>query len=182
MQLIILDRDGVINRDSADYIKNAAEWQALPGSLGAIARLNKAGYRVVVISNQSGIARGKFSRQDLDAIHAKLCDELRANGGHVDAILYCPHGPVDGCRCRKPEPGLFLEAMQRFEAPTDTVIAVGDKASDIEAARRAGITQTVLVKTGLSPDPSAGCCDLKGVPEYPDLAAMVEVLLERGAV
>lgn len=182
MRLIILDRDGVINRDSADYIKNAAEWQALPGSLEAIAQLNQVGYRVVVISNQSGLARGKFTQEDLDAIHAKLCQELQAKGGHVDAILYCPHAPTDGCQCRKPEPGMFLEAMRRFSATTDTVIAVGDKASDIDAARRAGIKQTVLVTTGLSPDPSAGCCDLQGVPEYPDLATMVEVLLERGAV
>ena len=107
MKLVILDRDGVINKDSDDYIKSPDEWIPIPGSLKAIARLNHAGYRVVIISNQSGLARGLFNIDDLNAIHQKMIDELAKVGGHIDSISFCPHGPDDKCDCRKPQPSLM---------------------------------------------------------------------------
>lgn len=147
MKLVILDRDGVINEDSDAYIKTPDEWQAVPGSLAAIARLSRAGWRVVVASNQSGLARGYFSMDTLNAIHAKMRRELAQAGGHLDAIFVCPHGPDDGCRCRKPAPGLFEDIARRYDVNLAGVPTVGDSLRDLQAAVQLGC-KPWLVRTG----------------------------------
>lgn len=144
---VILDRDGTINVDSDDFIKSPAEWLPLPGSLEAIALLNRHGYKVVVISNQSGIARGLFDLATLEAIHAKMRQMVFDTGGSIAAIYFCPHGPDDACDCRKPKDGLF----RRFAGDTQTdlseVFAIGDSLRDIQAAESAG-AKPMLVRTG----------------------------------
>ena len=114
MKLVILDRDGTINRDSDDYIKSPEEWQALPGALEGIARLTHAGWRIVIASNQSGLGRGLFDVAALNAMHAKMNKQLAAMGGRIDAVFYCPHTPDENCRCRKPLPGLFEQIGLRY--------------------------------------------------------------------
>ena len=147
MKLAILDRDGVINHDSDAYIKSPDEWVPIPGSLEAIARLSRAGWKVVMASNQSGLARGLFTIETLNAIHAKLRHELAQAGGALDAIFICPHGPDDGCECRKPRPGLFLDIARRYDISLQDVPAVGDSARDLQAASAAGCSPW-LVMTG----------------------------------
>ena len=148
MKLVILDRDGVINEDSDEFIKSPDEFIPIRSSLEAIARLNHAGYQVVIITNQSGIARKYLDIAVLNNIHDKLRISLAAIGGSVEAILYCPHGPVDHCECRKPKTGLFQELMQRFRLESLAgVYAVGDSQRDLEAASAVGALP-VLVKTG----------------------------------
>lgn len=177
MKLIILDRDGVINEDSDDYIKAPEEFVPIPGSLEAITRLNQAGYRVVVATNQSGVARGYFTLDTLDRIHAKLQRSLSAVGGHVDAIVYCPHGPDQGCECRKPRPGMLVEIAARLGTALSGVPAVGDSLRDVEAALAAGATP-ILVRTGKGERTlKASASELGKVPVYEDLAAAVDHLL-----
>ena len=147
MKLVILDRDGVINRDSDSFIKGPEEWFALPGSLEAIARLSRANWRVVVASNQSGIARGLFSMATLNAIHAKLRSELAHVGGAIDAIFICPHGPDERCACRKPATGMFLDISRRYDVALTDVPAVGDSLRDLQAASAVGC-KPWLVLTG----------------------------------
>jgi len=147
VKLIVLDRDGVINHDSDAYIKSPDEWRALPGSLDAIARLSKAGYRIVVATNQSGVARKLFDIATLGRIHEKMHRAVAEAGGRIDAIFFCPHGPDEGCACRKPRPGLFDEILARFEAATTDVHAIGDQLRDLQAAHAAGC-RPVLVLTG----------------------------------
>lgn len=147
MKTAILDRDGVINHDSPAYIKSPEEWEPIAGSLEAIARLNQAGWRVLVATNQSGVARGLYDMYTLNAIHQKFHRALGQLGGHVDAIFICPHGPDDGCHCRKPKPGLFLDAFKRFNLQGTTVHAVGDSLRDLQAAVQANC-QPWLVRTG----------------------------------
>jgi D-glycero-D-manno-heptose 1,7-bisphosphate phosphatase len=146
-KLIVLDRDGVINHDSDAYIKSPAEWRPLPGSIEAVARLCKAGFRVVVVTNQSGVARGLFDLATLTAIHDKMHAAVAQAGGRIDAIFFCPHGPDAGCSCRKPKPGLFVEAIERFGLQASEVWAVGDQLRDLQAAAAAGC-RPVLVLTG----------------------------------
>lgn len=180
MKLIILDRDGVINEDSDDYIKSPDEWIPLPGSLDAIARLNHAGYSVAVASNQSGLARGYFDIDTLASMHQKMQDMLQRVGGKVDAIFYCPHGPDDGCDCRKPQPGLLRQISERFQTPLDDVLFVGDTISDIKAARAAG-ARPVIVRTGkggATLEAIASKKKLNGIPAYDNLAAVVDALLD----
>lgn len=147
MKLIILDRDGVINQDSPDFIKSPDEWIALPGSLEAIARLSEAGWKVVIASNQSGVARRLFSMDTLNAIQAKLRRELAEVGGLLDAAFVCPHGPEDDCLCRKPRPGLFHDIARRYETSLIGVPAVGDSLRDLQASHAAGCAPW-LVRTG----------------------------------
>ena len=146
MKLIVLDRDGVINHDSDAFIRSPDEWRPIPGSLEAIARLGDAGYRIVVATNQSGVARGLFDVATLGAIHAKMHRAVADVGGRIDAIFFCPHGPDEGCTCRKPQPGLFREILARFDA-SGTVHAVGDRLRDLQAAHAAGC-RPILVLTG----------------------------------
>jgi D-glycero-D-manno-heptose 1,7-bisphosphate phosphatase len=138
MKLIILDRDGTINEDRDDFVKSPDEWVAIPGSLEAIARLNQAGWRVVVATNQSGIGRGLFGASELNAIHAKMNAELAEVGGRVDAVFFCPHAPGDGCACRKPLSGLFEQIALRYGVDLSGVPTVGDSTRDLVAGARVG--------------------------------------------
>jgi D-glycero-D-manno-heptose 1,7-bisphosphate phosphatase len=147
MKLIILDRDGVINFDSAEYIKSAAEWKPIPGSLEAIARLNHAGYHVVVATNQSGIGRGLFEVAALNAIHEKMHKALAHVGGRIDAVFFCPHAQDAGCNCRKPKAGLLEEIAHRFNTELAGVPFIGDSLRDLQAAAVVE-AQAVLVLTG----------------------------------
>ena len=144
---VILDRDGVINQDSDAFIKSPAEWLPEPGSLEAIAMLHQQGWRVVVITNQSGIARGLYDLATLAAIHAKMLEMVAAAGGIIDAIYFCPHGPDSACTCRKPEPGLFLRFAAEKAVDLTQVFAVGDSLRDLQAAQAVG-AKPLLVKTG----------------------------------
>lgn len=147
MKLIVLDRDGTINQDSDDFVKSPEEWLPLPGALEAIARLNHAGWHVVIASNQSGLGRGLFDVASLNAMHAKMHKLLAAQGGRVDAVFYCPHAPDDGCSCRKPLPGLFLQIGERYGIDLKDVPAAGDSLRDLEAGAAAGC-EPHLVLTG----------------------------------
>ena len=147
MKLVILDRDGVINQDSDQFIKNPKEWKPIPGSLDAIARLNHTGYHVVVASNQSGIGRGLFDMGALNAINDKMYRALAQVGGRIDALFYCPHAAESDCDCRKPKPGMFLAIAQRFNVDLAGVPGVGDSLRDLLAAAAAG-GQPMLVLTG----------------------------------
>ncbi len=146
-KLILLDRDGVINEDSDNYIKSVDEWRPIPGSLEAIARLNRAGYRIVVITNQSGISKGLFDLEGLAAMHNKMLRLTSEVGGRIDAIFFCPHGPEAKCNCRKPKPGMFEQAAMRYGVSLQGVVAVGDSLRDLQAAS-ALQCKTFLVKTG----------------------------------
>jgi D-glycero-D-manno-heptose 1,7-bisphosphate phosphatase len=147
MKLIILDRDGVINEDSDEYIKSAEEWIPIPGSMEAIARLNRGGYRVVIATNQSGISRGLFDLETLSAMHKKMHDLANTAGAHIEGIFFCPHGPDDKCNCRKPKPGLFQEIQARTGFHLDHVPCVGDSLRDLQAGVSMGCAP-FLVKTG----------------------------------
>jgi D-glycero-D-manno-heptose 1,7-bisphosphate phosphatase len=147
MKLAILDRDGTINLDSDEFIKSPDEWQPLPGALEAIARLNHAGWHVVIASNQSGLGRGLFDVATLNAIHAKMHKALAAVGGRIDAVFYCPHAPDEGCGCRKPLPGLFEQIGERFGVDLKSVPVVGDTLRDLQAGAAVGCAPH-LVLTG----------------------------------
>lgn len=147
MKLVILDRDGVINRDSATFIKNPNEWIPIPGSLEAIAQLNQHGYRVAVATNQSGIARGYFDMATLNAIHDKMHKALAQVGGRIDAVFYCPHAADDHCECRKPKTDMIEEIGRRFNIELNKVPGVGDALRDLQAFDKAGC-QPYLVRTG----------------------------------
>ena len=147
MKLVILDRDGVINVDSAQFIKSPAEWKPIPGSLEAIARLNQGGYRVVVASNQSGVGRGLLDMSTLNAINDKMHKALSIVGGRIDAVFYCPHAQEADCACRKPRPGMFEEIARRFNVSLAGVPSVGDSMRDLQASHAMG-ARPYLVLTG----------------------------------
>jgi D-glycero-D-manno-heptose 1,7-bisphosphate phosphatase len=179
MKLIILDRDGVINEDSDDYIKSPDEWIPIAGSLDAIARLNHAGYSVAIASNQSGIARGYFSLETLAAMNVKMNDMLSPLGGKIDAMFFCPHGPKDGCDCRKPRPGMLTEIGNRFQTSLADVLFIGDNINDIKAAQAAG-AKPVLVMTGKGKQTAGMIAEekIKNIPVYADLAGVANFILE----
>ncbi|HEU4460907.1 MAG TPA: D-glycero-beta-D-manno-heptose 1,7-bisphosphate 7-phosphatase [Methylibium sp.] len=182
-KLVILDRDGTINADSDDYIKSPEEWQPLPGSLEAIARLNHAGWHVVVATNQSGLGRGLYDAAAFNAIHAKMNAALARVGGRVDAVFFCPHAPADGCGCRKPAPGLFEQIARRYGIELAGVPAVGDSLRDLQAAAAAGC-EPHLVLTGKSQglDDAAGEALLARVPgstAHADLTQFAEFVVQR---
>jgi D-glycero-D-manno-heptose 1,7-bisphosphate phosphatase len=147
MKLVILDRDGVINYDSAQFIKSPEEWSPIPGSLEAIALLNQAGFRVALATNQSGISRGLFDMAALNAIHDKMHRALAQFGGRIDALFYCPHTADENCDCRKPKPGMLEEIGRRFAADLEGVPSVGDSLRDLQASFAVG-AQPILVLTG----------------------------------
>jgi len=183
MKLLILDRDGTINHDRADYIKSADEWEPIPGALEAIARLNHAGWHVVLASNQSGLGRGLFEVSDLNAIHTKMHQQLAAVGGRIDAVFFCPHTPTDACTCRKPASGLFEQIGERYGIDLHGVPVVGDSDRDLLAGAALGC-EPHLVLTGNGQA-------LRGKPlpaQYPaqtrvheDLSAFADYILERDA-
>lgn len=144
MKLVIIDRDGTINEDRDDYVKSVHEWAPIPGSLEAIARLNQAGWQVVVATNQSGLGRGLFDMGALNAMHAKMNRALALQGARVDAIFFCPHTPEDECACRKPAPGLFHDIARRFDVDLKGVPAVGNLPHDVLAAQAVGCEPHLL--------------------------------------
>jgi D-glycero-D-manno-heptose 1,7-bisphosphate phosphatase len=177
MKLIILDRDGVINHDSPDFIKSPAEWRPIPGSLEAIARLNQAGYRVVIASNQSGIARDLFDIATLNAIHQKLHTLAQQAGAEIEAIFFCPHAASDNCDCRKPKPGMFAEISKRYQVSLKGVPTVGDSLRDLQAGFVSGcVPYLVLTGKGEKTHETGGLPP--GTMVFPDLAAMVDYLLK----
>ncbi len=177
MKLIILDRDGVINHDSDEFIKSPAEWTPIDGSLEAIARLNQAGYRVAVATNQSGIARRLFDMVALNAIHQKLHLRAQHVGARIDAIFYCPHSADDACDCRKPKAGLLQEIARRFDTSLQGVPSVGDSLRDLQAGVEAGCLP-YLVLTGKGERTRAAGDLPPGTMIFPNLAAVVEQLLK----
>ena len=175
-KVVILDRDGVINEDSADYIKSAEEWKAIPGSLQAIAKLHQAGFKIAVATNQSGLGRGLFDVEALAAIHRKMLAEVCAAGGQLDAICFCPHTPDEGCDCRKPKPGLILQIAEQFACGTHNMLMVGDSQRDLQAAQAAGVT-SVLVRTGNGKDTERKLAPDHCPPTFDDLVSFTNELL-----
>jgi len=147
MKLLLLDRDGVINHESTDFIKSPDEWRPIKGSLEAIAGLSQAGYNIVIITNQSGIGRGLLSADMLAEIHVRMIDHIQQHGGKIHGVLFCPHLPEDDCECRKPKTGLYVELADRINSSFEGVYSVGDSVRDLIAAEQAGAIP-VLVKTG----------------------------------
>ena len=175
MKLIILDRDGVINQDSDLYIKSPEEWIPLPGSLEAIARLNQWGYRVVVCTNQSGIGRGLFGMDTLNAIHDKMIKAATHAGGTIDAIFFCPHTNADNCGCRKPKAGMLKEIAARYNVDLAGVPVIGDSLRDLQSALAVG-GQPMLVLTGKGKKTQVDPALPAGTPVFADLAAAVKSL------
>ncbi|KAF7598814.1 MAG: D-glycero-beta-D-manno-heptose-1,7-bisphosphate 7-phosphatase [Candidatus Dactylopiibacterium carminicum] len=171
MKLIILDRDGVINHDSAQFIKSPEEWKPIPGSLDAIARLTEAGYRIIVATNQSGVGRGLFDMDTLNAIHDKMLKAVSAVGGRIDAIFFCPHPAESTCECRKPKSGMFREIAERFNVDLTGVPTVGDSLRDLQAGIAVGCVP-YLVLTGKS----------RKTAENPELPAGTRVAADLNAV
>ena len=178
MDLIILDRDGVINQDSDAYIKSPEEWIPIPGSLEAIAKLNRAGYTVAVATNQSGLSRGYFDLKALSAMHRKMELLLSEHGGQIDAIFYCPHGPKDGCQCRKPAPGMLQDIGERFQVNLKKVFFIGDTINDLKAAAAAGV-KPILVRTGKGEKTELLLDEnsFSNIPVHNDLMSAVEYVL-----
>jgi D-glycero-D-manno-heptose 1,7-bisphosphate phosphatase len=183
MPLLVLDRDGVINFDSDDYIRSLDDWRPIPGSIEAIARLSKAGYRVAIATNQSGLSRGYFTLDTLEAIHQHLCQLVEEQGGAIAGIFYCPHLPDEGCDCRKPGTAL-LRAMEAElgESAADAWF-IGDSLKDLQAARAHGC-KPALVRTGKGEitlaalqAPGVALEDPAAVPVYADLAAAADAIL-----
>jgi D-glycero-D-manno-heptose 1,7-bisphosphate phosphatase len=168
-KLIILDRDGVINYDSPDYIKSPEEWHAIPGSLAAIAKLNHAGFKVAVATNQSGIGRGYYNPATLEKINHKMFQELAQVGGHIEGLFFCPHTPEANCDCRKPQPGLLKKIAEHLQMDLHDAVMIGDSKRDIEAAFAVG-AQAIYINPELKKI-------FPGVPVYRDLAAAVKAIL-----
>ena len=175
MKLIVLDRDGVINVDSDQFIKSPDEWKPIPGSLEAIARLNESGWRVVVASNQSGVGRGLFDMDTLNAINEKMTKAIGQAGGRLDAIFFCPHLADSTCDCRKPRPGMFLQIAERFNVDMRGVPVVGDSLRDLQAGVAVGC-QPYLVLTGKGAKTQADPALPAGTLVFPDLAAVAAQL------
>lgn len=179
MKLVILDRDGVINFDSAQFIKNPAEWKPIPGSLEAIAKLNQSGYKVVVATNQSGVGRGLFDMDMLNQIHEKMHKALFSVGARVDAIFYCPHAADSACDCRKPKPGMFKRISQTLNIDLAGVPAIGDSLRDLQAGVAVGC-KPILVLTGKGEKTKAEGNLPEGTREFADLAQAVDWILGKG--
>ena len=182
LKLIILDRDGTINEDRDDYVKSPDEWVPIPGALEAIARLNHALWHPVVATNQSGLARGLFDASALNAVHIKMNQALAKVGGRIDAVFFCPHGPSEGCRCRKPLPGLFEMIAERYGVELTDVALVGDSLRDLEAGTAVGC-QPHLVRTGkgarLDEEQLEQILEqVPGAQVHTDLAAFAEHLIQ----
>jgi D-glycero-D-manno-heptose 1,7-bisphosphate phosphatase len=182
MKLVILDRDGTINEDRADFVKSADEWLPLPGALEAIARLHEAGWHTVVATNQSGIGRGLFDMAALNAMHAKMNQLLHKLGGRIDAVFFCPHTPLDRCTCRKPLPGLFEQIGERYGVDLAEVPVVGDSLRDLQGGVAAGC-QPHLVLSGKGGRLGKEAIEqllekVPGTRVHADLAAFAEALIQ----
>jgi D-glycero-D-manno-heptose 1,7-bisphosphate phosphatase len=178
VKLVILDRDGVINHDSAQFIKSTDEWRPFAGSMEAIARLNQAGFRVVVATNQSGVERGLFDMGTLNAINEKMMNLLAQHGGRIDAVFFCPHAAESHCACRKPRPGMFLEIGQRFNTTLADVPSIGDSPRDLEASAAVGALP-ILVLTGKGEKTRQAGNLPPNTEVYHDLAAAAKAIIAR---
>ena len=179
MKLVIVDRDGTVCVEREGYIQTPDEWEALPGALDAIARINQAGYHVVVAANMPGLGRGLFDSAALNAIHTKMAKQLAAVGGRVEAIFFCPHAPEEACSCRKPAPGLFQKIGERYKIDLKQVHAVGNSLSDAQAAHAAGCVPHLVLTGRHAPQ-----ADAPLPPDYPaatrvhaDLAAFATAFI-----
>jgi len=175
--LVVLDRDGVINHDSPDFIKTPDEWRPLPGSLDAIAALSRAGFQVVVATNQSGVGRGLLTSDDLNAIHRKMLDNIRATGGQLQGIFVCPHRPDEACECRKPKPGLLRQVEVKFSCSLANCPVIGDSVRDLEAAN-AVQARAILVRTGNGTATEQAMADNDDLLVFDDLAGAAEKLID----
>lgn len=178
MPYIILDRDGVINYDSTEYIKSPEEWLPIPGSLEAIAHLNRAGFRVLVATNQSGVARGYYDIETLDRIHEKLMQELAAVGGYIEEIFFCPHHPDELCQCRKPKPGLLHQIQEKYPIDLAQTYFIGDSSVDVHAAQEAGC-QPLLIMGGKGEIAVARYPEMLNLPNFPNLASAVDYVIAK---
>ena len=183
MALLILDRDGVINQDSDNYIRCVADWIPIPGSIEAIADLSRAGYQIAIATNQSGLSRGYFTLDDLEQIHALLRQQVEEYGGKIDGIFYCPHLPGEGCNCRKPATGLLQAIERELQQSAQGAFFVGDSMKDLQAASAFGC-KPLLVKTGKGADTMASLGSGKtpldyplDIPVYQDLAEAANAIL-----
>lgn len=174
-RLIILDRDGVINQDSLEYIKSPAEWVPLPGSIDAIARLHKQGFKIAIATNQSGIARGLYSEETLQQIHDKLQSLVRACGGKIDCIQYCPHMPDAGCACRKPKPGMLHAIAKQLGCSLEHAIMVGDRHTDVLVAMHVGV-KPMVVLSGMTDKKQIQ--SIQKVPIFTSLQSCVDEILQ----
>ena len=168
-QLVLLDRDGTLNvkAPEGEYVTSEAALELLPGAGDAVARLNRSGIGVAVVTNQRGVALGRMTERDLEAVHAGLARRLEAHGARIDAVYHCPH-ERGACECRKPEPGMLLRAARDFGAAPGRTVMVGDAGSDVEAGRRAGMVTVQL---------TAGRAGSRADRVAPTLAAAVDLLL-----
>ena len=178
---VILDRDGVLNEEAParGYITRPEAWRWIPGSRAALAALARAGVRISIATNQSGVGRGLMTLPDLDAVHARMRREAEASGGRIDALFVCPHAPEEGCDCRKPAPGLIRAAIAAAGIPAAQTLAVGDDGRDLEAARAAGVA-AALVLTGKG-RAAAAALSRDGIPVYDDLNTLARALLAQSA-
>lgn len=176
MSYIILDRDGVINYDSKEYIKSPDEWLPIPGSLDAIAQLNRRGFRVLIVTNQSGVARGYYDLDTLDRIHEKLMGELAAVGGYVEEIFFCPHHPDESCACRKPKPGLLHQIAKKYPINWAETFFIGDSIGDVRVAQSVGCLP-MLVLTGNGEKTLQTHPDLINIPHFPNLAKAADYVI-----
>ena len=184
MALLILDRDGVINQDSDDFIRSTRDWLPIPGSIGAIAALSRGGFTIAIATNQSGLGRGYFTPEALEEIHAELCRSVEEEGGHIDGIFFCPHRPDQGCNCRKPATGLLRAIEKALGEPVRGAHFIGDSLKDLQAGEAAGC-RPVLVKTGNGEATlrklRAGDSPLErpgAIAVFEDLAAAARAILE----
>jgi len=181
MKYIILDRDGVINQDSDAYIKSPEEFIPIPGSLEAMARLNKAGYKIIISTNQSGIARGYYTEATLAKMHEKLRILLAKQGGEFEEIYFCPHGPDDKCDCRKPKPGMLTRIISKYAIVPADLLVIGDSLRDLQSALTVG-AQPILVETGKGQKTKLALNELPelaDIPVYKDLSTAVDAILNK---
>ena len=182
-KLVIVGRDGILNRFREDHVKEPAEWEPIPGALEAVAKLNHSGWHVVVATNQSGIGRGMIDMASVNAVHLQMMKMLAAKGGRLDAVFFCPHTPEDNCECRKPQPGMMLDIAERYGVDLEDIPMVGDTLRDLQAARAAGCPPH-LVRTGraahLTEDELAQwLAAVPGMVVHDDLAAFTSHLLQQ---
>lgn len=188
-KLLILGRDGTLNVDRHEYFLDPRDWVPMPGAMAAIARLNRAGWRVVLASNQPGLGSGAFDMGTLNAVHQRMHELMRGAGARIEAVFFCPHRPDEGCACRKPAPGLLLDICRRYGLPPSEVVVAADAPQDMAAALAAGC-QAHLVLPGsllarfreLSEDATLvpgglGTSGLGGVPCHGDLLGLCQALL-----
>ena len=181
-KVVFLDRDGVINRDSPNYIKNWSEFEFLPGAIKALKRLTDNGFTTILITNQSAINRGLTSLAAVEYIHKMLKQTIEAEGGQIKDIFFCPHRPDEGCECRKPKPGLILRASEKYNIDLSQTVMVGDNVKDIECARNAGCGRSILVKTGNGIRAEKQMASMPLHPDYicVDLMAAVSQIIQAG--